>query len=335
MSKQLYPLKFVPIYKARLWGGAKIEKLLHRPTAPESCGESWEISAIPQNISVVSNGFLAENDLEELIEVYMGDLVGDTVFDKYGTRFPLLIKFIDASEKLSVQVHPNDEVAQAKADENGKTEMWYIIKADENTQNISGLKHQSSKEKIIQHLANNNIEGILFSETAIADDIFYIPAGRIHATGKGVLMAEIQQNSDLTYRLYDYNRIDSNGKRRELHITDALDAIDYNMTGSAKIPYQSKQNGLVNLIKNPYFTTNRIDFDRKIVRNYAPLDSFVIYICLEGLCTLICEENSTPETLQCGETCLIPAMINEVELIPETENVKILEVYIEINQYDN
>jgi len=332
MATQLYPIKFHPIFKNRIWGGNKLKEKFQKSNTPDNCGESWEISAVQDNISVVSNGFLADNDLNEIVEIYMGDLVGEAVYEVYGPRFPLLIKFIDAKEDLSVQVHPNDMTAIEKHGENGKTEMWYIIETETDTENITGLSKPVTTEEFETLLSQNRIEEILCKEKSTANDVFFIPGGRIHAVGKGSLFVEIQQTSDITYRLFDYNRINEQGENRELQISDAFDAIDYSQTGSAKITYNSQKNTAVQLIDCPFFTTNLIDFDKINVRNYATLDSFVIYICVEGKCSIHCEENPHIESLQIGETCLIPATANEVELKPITQNVKLLEVYISFNE---
>ena len=331
MATKLYPLKFRPIYKYRIWGGNKLKTMLHKHDAPLKCGESWEISAVAKNVSVVANGFLADNDIEEIIEVYMGDIVGDAVFEQFGIQFPLLVKFIDATDNLSIQVHPNDKIAAEKYGQNGKTEMWYIIDADINSENVTGIKETVSLDKFDELLCKNRIEESLQRESSSANDVFYIPAGRLHAAGKGNLFVEIQQTSDITYRLHDYDREDSNGMTRDLDITDGFSAIDDSQRGSAKVPYNLQKNTVVNIIDCPYFVTNCIEFDRKIIRNYVRLDSFVIYVCTEGKFTIHCEENLHVETLQRGETCLVPAAINELELVPATDNVKILEVYIKSN----
>jgi len=224
----LYPLKFKPIFKDKIWGGNKIKTLLNKDFSPlPNCGESWEISGVQDEISVVSNGFLIGNNLQELIEIYMGDLVGDQVYQKYGIEFPLLIKFIDAHDDLSIQVHPNDKLAMQRHNAYGKTEMWYIIDADRGAKLISGFNTEVTKDAYIKHLENNTLNLILNYEEVKAGDVFFMPAGRVHAIGKGILLTEIQQTSDITYRIYDYNRKGTDGKPRELHTSLALDAIDF------------------------------------------------------------------------------------------------------------
>src|SRR3972149_1007896 len=196
----LYPLKFKPIFKDKIWGGDKIKTLLNKDFSPlPNCGESWEISGVQDEISVVSNGFLIGNNLQELIEIYMGDLVGDQVYQKYGIEFPLLIKFIDAHDDLSIQVHPNDKLAMQRHNAYGKTEMWYIIDADRGAKLISGFNTEVTKDAYIKHLENNTLNLILNYEEVKAGDVFFMPAGRVHAIGKGILLTEIQQTSDITY----------------------------------------------------------------------------------------------------------------------------------------
>ncbi|MFC2120171.1 type I phosphomannose isomerase catalytic subunit, partial [Bacteroidota bacterium] len=222
----LYPLKFKPIYKEKIWGGKKLSAFLNKKgITSDKCGESWEISAIDKNISVVSNGFLKKNNLLELIEVYMGDLVGDKIFDIYGINFPLLIKFIDAKDKLSLQVHPDDYLAEKRHNSFGKTEMWYVLDADPGSEIITGFNRELTKDEYNSYYNSGKITEILNYEKAEANNAFFIPAGRIHAIGSNILIAEIQQSSDITYRIHDWNRKDSNGKPRKLNTELAIDAI--------------------------------------------------------------------------------------------------------------
>jgi len=223
----LYPLKFTPIYKDKIWGGNKIKSVLNKDFGGlPNCGESWELSGVDGNVSVVSNGYLAGNTLEELLEVYMGDLAGDEVYEHFGNEFPLLIKFIDANDDLSIQVHPNDEMAAERHNSYGKTEMWYVLQADKGSKLQSGFNQQVDQEKYLEKLEKTELTDILNFEEVTAGDVFFIPAGRVHAIGRGILLAEIQQTSDITYRIYDYDRRDDKGNPRELHTDLALDAID-------------------------------------------------------------------------------------------------------------
>ncbi len=326
----LYPLKFNPILKDMIWGGTRLRDVLKKKDASNTCGESWEISDVPGNSSIVANGFLKDNTLEELIEIYMDDLLGESVFEYFGNRFPLLIKFIDANDKLSVQVHPNDEMALREHDSWGKTEMWYVIQAETNAQLIIGFNQEMNAEKYLYSLKAGKIEEILHYEKAFPGDVFFIPAGRVHAIGAGLLIAEIQQTSDITYRIYDWNRVDSSGKPRQLHTDLAIKAIDFSPIKNIKTSYQIIENETVPLVKCPYFTTNIIEFSRIIEKDYGFIDSFIIYLCVEG--SFIIETfNSEPVEVSLGETVLIPAEINNLYLKP-IKKTKILEVYIDINQ---
>lgn len=323
----LYPLKFTPIYKDKIWGGNKIRTILHKDFGVLSnCGESWELSGVEDNVSVVSNGFLSGNTLEELVEVYMGDLVGDSVFENFGHEFPLLIKFIDATDDLSIQVHPNDEMAMERHNSSGKTEMWYVLQADGGSKLQSGFSRQVDQEIYLEKLKKAELTDILNFEEVTAGDVFFIPSGRVHAIGKGILLAEIQQTSDVTYRIYDYNRCDAKGNIRELQTDLALDAIDFTLIPEYKTSYKPLVNNSVELVSCPYFTTNILEINQSVEKDYNKLDSFVIYICLEG--ELVVETESGTETVTKGETLLIPASIENVHLNPVSSSVKLLEVYI-------
>jgi mannose-6-phosphate isomerase len=278
----LYPLKFKPILKNKIWGGKKLNTLLNKTEASDKCGESWEISGIHNEISVVVNGKLKGNNLQELIEVYMGDLVGDKVYEKFGIEFPLLIKFIDANDVLSIQVHPDNNLAKERHNAYGKTEMWYIIEAEKGSELISGFNKKVSKKEYLENLNNNTLKNILNHEKVNKDDVFYIPSGRVHAIGSGILLAEIQQTSDVTYRIYDWNRKDEDGNLRELHTDMAVDAIDYNFYDSYKTDYCIKNGKTAKIINCEYFNTNIIDFSKSIEKDYNLIDSFVIYMCIEG-----------------------------------------------------
>ncbi len=323
----LYPLKFSPIYKDKIWGGDKIKSVLNKDYGDlPNCGESWELSGVEGNVSVVSNGYLVGNTLEELIEIYMGDLVGETIFETYGVEFPLLIKFIDANDDLSIQVHPDDTMSKERHNAYGKTEMWYVMQADKGSKLQSGFNQVVDQDIYLGKLENVELTDILNFEEVNAGDVFFIPAGRVHAIGKGILLAEIQQTSDVTYRIYDYDRRDDAGNPRELHTELALDAIDYTLIPEYKTNYTSKTNESVELATCKYFTTNVLELDRKVEKDYIKLDSFVIYICLDGEFELITESMTT--NVQKGETILLPASIENVQLNPTSGTVKLLEVYI-------
>ncbi|MDD4644651.1 MAG: class I mannose-6-phosphate isomerase [Bacteroidales bacterium] len=322
----LYPLRFTPIYQYRLWGGNKLREVLGKKDAPDTTGESWEISGVEDNLSVVKEGFLEGNDLQELIEVYMGDLVGDSVYEKFGTEFPLLIKLIDAHDVLSVQVHPDDKLAFERHQAYGKTEMWHVIQADPGSVIYTGFNRQITKEEFLTFIEEKKVQEVLNCEKVAAGDAFFIPAGRVHATGAGILFAEIQQTSDITYRIFDWNRLEKNGRPRTLHTDLAIDAIDYKHYPTYRNDYQPSSNHPVPVASCPYFTVNVIWFNRKVERDYVDIDSFIVYICLQGSFLLNYGEGN-PLLVKTGHTILLPAIFKDVVLEPRGET-RILEVYI-------
>ena len=322
----LYPIKFSPICLEKIWGGNRLKTLLNKQYDLKNCGESWEISGVEGNISVVANGFLKGNDLSELIEIYMGDLVGEKVYEKFGNEFPLLIKFIDAQDDLSIQVHPNDELSKELHNAFGKTEMWYVVDVAKGALINSGFNQPVDKEKYIKYLENGDLIDLLKYDEAKVGDVFFIPAGRVHAIGKGSLVTEIQQTSDVTYRIFDYNRKDDKGNLRELHNDLALDAIDFSYLDDYKTKYSAELNKSTEIVSCKYFTTNILEFDKIIEKDYFQIDSFVIYITLEGNFEI--ETETGTEKVGKGETVLIPANIDLLKIKPTSGKVKLLEVYI-------
>ena len=323
----LYPLKFIPLYKEKIWGGSKFTTALGRDDLPSgNWGESWEISGVYGNISIVKNGFLKNNSLQELVDIYMGDLVGDKVFDKFGYEFPLLIKFIDANDILSLQVHPDDELAKKRHSAFGKTEMWYVLEADNDAELITGFNKSLNKEQFKKYFDNGKIKEILNYEKVNNGDSFFIPAGRIHATGAGILFAEIQQTSNITYRVYDWDRKNNDGLSRELHSELAIDALDLKKQDNYRNDYLKRKNQVNNILTCNYFTCNYHHITKKCSFDYNKIDSFVIYICTEGKFDLYNKEKETLKVTK-GESVLIPAVLDEIEIIPY-ESTKILEVYI-------
>lgn len=322
----MYPLVFRTIFKDKIWGGEKIRTLLGKDFSPlPNCGETWEISGVQGNISVVEKGALAGRDLASLIEEFKGQLVGEKIYKQFGNEFPLLIKFIDANDDLSIQVHPDDKLAKERHDSFGKTELWYVLQADKGAKLNLGFNKQLNEEAYLKHLANNTLEEILNFETVAAGDVFFIPAGRVHYIGKGVCLAEIQQTSDVTYRIYDFDRVDDKGNRRELHTDQALAALDYNYYGEYKTHYSSKKNEASQIATCSYFTTNLIDLENPVSRNYDTLDSFVLYICVEGEAAL--NYGKGVMEIRKGDSVMLPAVFKSVTLSP-VSNTKILEVYI-------
>ncbi len=323
---ELYPLKFESLLKEKVWGGNKLVTGYNKKGNPTlKYGESWELSAISDNLSVASNGFLAGNNIEELIEVYMGDLTGDTVFDKFGNEFPLLIKLIEAREDLSIQVHPDNTIARERHKAYGKTEMWYILESEDNSRIYTGFRDNINKETYIDALSAGEVAGLMNIENPAAGDAFFTPAGRIHSIGAGILLAEIQQTSDITYRIYDWNRIGSNGQPRELHTDLALDVIDFNASVNNKISKEPVLNRTENLVSCDFFTTNVINFNKPVIKDYNLFDSFVIYICTTG--ELMIRYDGKSEPVIRGETVLLPAMIKDIVLEPLMEST-ILEIFI-------
>ncbi len=327
MSRELYPLKFTPVIKEKIWGGNKLKSILNKPCKSDNVGESWEISGVEGSISVVANGFLQGNSLTELMKVYKEKLLGKAVFEKFGLEFPLLIKYIDAKDILSVQVHPDDELAKARHNSFGKTEMWYVIEAEKGASLIDGFKRDCSQKEYTAALEAGKLGDILNTEPVKAGDVFFIPAGRIHAIGKGIVVAEIQQTSDITYRVYDWDRKDSEGNMRELHTGLAVDVLDYSAQKQYKTEYEEKANGTASLVNCKYFTTNIISLEEKVVKDYKSIDSFVIYLCVEGE-FYIHSDIETVFKISKGETVLIPASMKIMELKADRPS-KILEVYIE------
>ncbi|MBQ4127678.1 MAG: class I mannose-6-phosphate isomerase, partial [Alistipes sp.] len=285
----LYPIRFIPRLQEVIWGGKEFLANVKadrgvRITPGKLYGESWDISGLEGNISVVANGFLKKNNLEEIIEVYMGNLVGDKVYEKYGLTFPLLAKTLDCHNILSIQVHPDDALAAERHDSYGKTEMWYVIDAEPGSYLYIGFKDNNiTREEFIKSLNEDTLPEKLNKVEVKAGDVFYIPAGTVHALGKGIKVVEIQQTSDVTYRIYDWNRVDSEGNARELHTALAIDAIDFSKSGDeCHIKYQPIVNEAVKLIDCPYFTINAIEVDGELERDVISRDSFVLYTCING-----------------------------------------------------
>ncbi|HKK09934.1 MAG TPA: type I phosphomannose isomerase catalytic subunit [Bacteroidales bacterium] len=330
-NTMLYPFKFKPVFKDKIWGGHKIKTILGKDFAPlPNCGEIWVVSGVKGNETVIENGFLAGNNLAEITEVYMDELLGESIYNKFGEEFPILVKFIDAADDLSIQVHPGDELAKKRHNSLGKTEMWYVMDAGKGAKLITGFEKDMDKDTYLQHLKNKTLMDILHAEEVENGDVFYQPAGRVHAIGKGVLLAEIQQSSDVTYRIYDYDRKDDEGKTRELHTDQALDAIDFKAYPEYKTKYDDKLNETSQVVESPYFNTNLLHLNTPFSKDYEELDSFVIHTCVEGRFALIYNDVEKVSLKQ-GEAVLIPAMMGKVTMIPDGE-VKILESYMNLNE---
>ncbi len=324
----LGPLKFLPLFKNKIWGGNKIKTILHHDFSPmENCGELWAISGIPGNESVVAEGPLEGNTLNELIEIYMTDIVGDAVHEVFQNEFPLLIKFLDANDWLSIQVHPDDELAQARGLDRGKTEMWYVLQADKGSQLIKGFKQNTSRGEYLTHLKNNTLAEILNYENVNEGDSYYLESGKVHSLGPGILLAEIQQSSDTTYRMYDWDRKDNDGNSRKLHTEEAMEAIDFKAEKGGRIDYHLNKNHSVPMVDEKYFTTNILEIDQPIEKNYDELDSFVIYVITKG--SMVLKSHLGDMNLGIGDTVLLPAITTKIELHP-TPKTTLLEVYIKM-----
>lgn len=323
----LYPLKFKTIFKDKIWGGEKIKTILGKDFSPlANCGETWEISGVKSDVSIIANGPLHGISLANLLADEKENLVGKKVYERFGNDFPLLVKFIDANDDLSIQVHPNDELAKKRHQSFGKTEMWYVIQADKGASLVSGFNKKIDEAKYLEKFNSGNLSDILNKELAAADDVFFLPAGRVHTIGKGLLIAEIQQTSDITYRIYDFDRVDDKGNKRELHVEEALAAIDYQFYDDYKTKYKSKKNQEVELVTCKYFTTNVLDFTNNITKDYTNLDSFVIHVCLEGSYILKYGIEELPVNM--GDCVLIPATTHKIQLVTHA-GFKILESYID------
>lgn len=320
-----YPISFEPILKEKIWGGQKLRIILNKRSDRTDLGESWEISGVENNISVVRNGPLKGKDLNSILEEYKERILGARNFQYFGTRFPLLIKFIDAKTDLSVQLHPNDSIAKERHNSFGKTEMWYIMQADEGAEINIGFKKGISKEEYLKYLNSGKITEILNFEKVKKGDSFFINTGMVHAIGAGVLLAEIQQTSDITYRIYDWGRVDPEGKARELHTELALDAIDFKNKEDFKRDYIWRENHSSKIAACEYFTTNFLPVKGTIFKDYSELDSFVIYMCVSGEADV--RINGNAEKILQGQTLLIPAENEEVQIT--SEGAELLEIFVE------
>ncbi|CAM3309248.1 type I phosphomannose isomerase catalytic subunit [Zobellia roscoffensis] len=320
----MHPLKFNPILKERLWGGTKLKDVLGKPIENDITGESWELSTVPGDISVVANGDLAGASLQELIEKDPETVLGKSVYERFGTDFPILIKFIDAKQDLSIQLHPNDELAKKRHNSFGKTEMWYVMDADDDASLIVGFNKDVSKEEYAESMENDTLLDLLNYEKVKEGDTFFINTGKIHAIGAGVLLAEIQQTSDVTYRVFDFNRKDKNGNLRELHTEQALDAIDYTKKDDFKVKYSNDKNTVNDMVDCPYFKTDFLDLNSGLTQDVTERDSFTIFMCVGGSATIANENGSV--VIQKGETTLLPAQSNTIKIT--TEGAKLLEVTI-------
>ena len=320
------PLKFEPILKTIVWGGEKIAPYKGIETDQKHIGESWELSGVAGNESVVAEGPFKGKTIAELVKEYKGELVGEHVYANTGDEFPLLIKFIDALTDLSIQVHPNDELAAKRHNgSKGKTEMWYVVAADKGAHLLAGLTKKITPEEYAAKVADGTITDVLARYDVHPGDVFFLPAGRIHAICGGCFIAEIQQTSNITYRIYDYGRLGLDGKPRQLHTELAKDAIDYKVYDNYRTDYTPQQNEEVELVSCKYFTTSLYDLTLPYARDLSETDSFLVVMCLSGSGTL--EVDGETVEIHQGETVLVPASADDLCLIP-SPTLKILTSYI-------
>ena len=319
--KNIYPLQFEPILKERIWGGEKLKTVLNKSIESSTTGESWELSTVEGDVSIVANGVLKGKSLLEVIDEAPNEILGTAVYQKFGKQFPLLFKYLDAREDLSIQVHPNDALAKERHNSFGKTEMWYIMQADEDARIIVGFKEKSNADEYVENLKNKSLLSILDDVKVKSGDVFFLETGTVHAIGAGLVVAEIQQTSDITYRIYDFDRVDAQGNGRELHIDLALDAINYDKVDTYK-QYDKELNQSNTVVDCPYFTTNFIPLDGEVAVNKSA-ETFTVYMCVEGNFEL--EYNGVKYSYKKGDTVLIPAVLNSFVL---SGKASVLEIYI-------
>lgn len=312
--------------KSTLWGGEKIIPYKKIDCKQANVGESWELSGVKGNESVIANGKLAGVTLPELIAKEGANLLGQANYERFGTEFPLLIKFIDARQDLSIQVHPDDELAQKRHGSKGKTEMWYVMSADEGARLRSGFAREVTPAEYVASVEDNTITDLLAEYEIKSGDVFFLPAGRVHSIGAGAFIAEIQQTSDITYRIYDFNRRDAQGKTRELHTELAKDAISYDVEADYRTHYKAVDNQEVRLVSCPYFTTSLYNLSAETAIDFSTLDSFVVVIVMEGSAVIV-DDSGNKVSVHQGETILLPATTQSVRVSPE-RNCRLLTSYI-------
>jgi mannose-6-phosphate isomerase len=318
---KFYPLVFFPILKERIWGGTKLNTILNKSIFSDKVGESWEISTVSEDVSIVSNGAFQGKTIQEIIDLYPNEILGESVVLRFGKKFPLLFKFIDAQQDLSIQLHPNDELAQKRHNSLGKTEMWYVMQADKNARLVVGFKENCNQETYLQHLKSKTLVTILNEIEVQEGDVFFLETGTIHAIGAGIVIAEIQQTSDITYRIYDWDRVDASGNQRELHTELALEAINY-QTKEAKISYEKEINTSNAVISCDYFTTKVIPLQGTFEWKKTK-DAFTVFMCTKGNFEL--QIANETYSFSSGNTILIPAIIAKLQLVG---NANLLEISI-------
>ena len=325
----LSPLLFEPNLHAVVWGGHQLRPYKGLEPTAEPIGESWEVSAVPSSPSIISNGEWKGRDLNAVIAEHPEEILGKAVNEKFGGKLPLLVKFIDAERDLSIQVHPNDEMAQREHGKMGKSEMWYIIKAEEGSHLYAGFRQEITPYEYQHRVADGTITDVLADHPVKAGDVFYLPAGRVHAICGGIMLAEVQQSSDVTYRIYDYNRPGMDGKPRELHTELAAKALDYHVEKNYRTEYADTDNRAVQIIDTPYFDVRVMELSQPFHRNLIKYDSFVISMCLQGDCTLRVRSTGEEILLREGHSTLIPAAIADYDVTPLRARIRLLDAFID------
>ena len=327
-AMKLYPLLFEPNLHTVVWGGNQLKPYKGLEATDEPIGESWEVSAVPTSTSIVSNGLYAGGDLITVINEQPDAILGKKVNEKYQGKLPLLVKFIDAKRDLSIQVHPNDEMAMREHGKMGKSEMWYVIKADEGAHLYAGFKREITSEEYQKRVEDGSITEVLAEHNVKAGDVFYLPAGRVHAICGGILLAEVQQTSDVTYRIFDYNRPGLDGNPRELHTELAAQALDYHVESNYRTDYNESSNKAVQIIDSPYFSVRVIEISKPFHRDLKKYDSFIITMCIEGDCKIRVRNTGDEIELNKGNSTLIPAAIADYDVLPQKGTTRILDAYI-------
>ncbi len=325
----MYPFLFQPNLHTIVWGGNKIRPYKGLPATDETIGESWEVSAVPDNASIIANGPLAGRDLISVVSSAPEEILGKAVSDRYNGKLPLLAKFIDAKRDLSIQVHPNDEMAARVHNKMGKSEMWYVIDAQPGSYLYAGFKQPISEYEFKKRVEDGSITDVLARHEVKRGDVFYLPAGRVHAICSGILLAEIQQSSDLTYRIFDYNRPGLDGRPRQLHVDLASQALDYNVVDEYRTEYQNEENRANLVISSPYFSVRILEVSQPFHRNLLKYDSFIITMCVNGDCKLHVRSTGDDVIIREGNSCLVPASLADYDLIPLTPTVRVLDAYID------
>lgn len=331
---KLYPLLFEPNLHEVVWGGKKLTKWKQLPAYEQPVGESWEVSCVPQSVSVIANGEAKGMDLATYIAQQPAAVLGKGVAKAYDNQLPLLVKFIDAKRNLSIQVHPNDEMAARLFHKKGKSEMWYVISAEPGAYLYAGFKTAINAQEYRRLIAEGDITTVLAKHRVHPGDVFYIPAGRVHAIGEGIVLAEIQQSSDLTFRIYDYGRLGMDGKPRELHTDLAAETLDYNVYDNYRTTYSHEALKAKEVLATRYFNVRVVDTETPFHRNLLKYDSFIISLCIEGDCKIKIRETGDEITLREGYSCLIPAAIADYDIIPLEEKTKVIDAYIDSKQLE-